>query len=144
MKPGRPLRRRSPLRRGGPLRRRRKKRPPEGPLTQIEWMAAVYRRAGGRSDVSGVRLPAQWLGPANFHHVISKQALRQAGLYDQVWRWENGMLLTWEEHADHESGHRRIPREKVPRVCRVFAAELGPRWESVIESPRYPTEGGSP
>lgn len=99
-------------------------------------------RADGRSEISGERIA--WPGSINFHHVLPKGMLRDAGLHEHVNDPRNGLLVTDSEHANHESGFRRIERRHLRRDTFELADELGPEWRAVLESHRYPesTEGG--
>lgn len=156
MKRGGPLRRKTPLARGKPLerktglarsamkrvgkplRRRPGRKIQDGPIPFAEFARLVYRYAEGRSQLSGepIRNPTA----VNFHHLIKREALRKAGLHQAINDPRNGILLTMEEHAAHESGLRRIPREKIPDYAWRYAAGLGPAWVSHLESRRYPPE----
>jgi hypothetical protein len=124
-----PLRRTGALSRGkGPKRspfrqKPAKRRTPEGPISFQELALHLWRRARGRSELSGEPIPL--LRATNVHHIIRRESLRQAGLHKRINDPRNGMLLTEEEHAAHESGARRIPREKIPEGAWEFARELG-------------------
>lgn len=128
-----------------PLRRRPKKRPPEGPLTPIEWqrqaiMAAPRRRGLPLCAVTGEPIPSVLL--IEVHHPVEKSWLRREGLFHLVWDARNAMVVHQRVHEAHTNGSARIAREKVPQSAWDFADEIGPPARLAIERTHHPTEGG--
>jgi len=115
------------------LTRKRRSRPPEGPLTAKEWWELVYRIARGKCAVT--RAPASSVFDKRFerHHIIPKELLRRHGLHMKVWDTRNGMLVHRNVHANHTSGADRIPRACLPSSVFAFASECGTWAEAYLE-----------
>jgi hypothetical protein len=101
----------------------------------IGWMQAVYQADHGRSVVSGEPVP---FAIGAMHHVIPKYKLRERGLDGLVWGDpRNGVLVTIEEHSNHEAAGRRIPRACLPARTLEFVSELGD-WADAYLDQTYP------
>lgn len=141
------LRRAKPLERGGGMRRASAA---EGPLTPAQWRRAVHDASGGRCIITGAL--ARSVDDRRFdpHHVLAKRLLRDRGLLDHVWDSRNGVWISRQVHAEHESpGVRdtRIPAEKLPPYVWQFCAELdlldGSGWATAAVLRAHPPTGSS-
>ena len=112
------------------MKRRRKPRPPEGPLTPREWMLAAYRRTRSRDELRGEKVTT-W--NSQVHHVLPKSWLRREGRLDLVWDERNSMVLVTEDHMAHEVAMRRIPRSAIRPDTWEFIREIGAPAEAQIE-----------
>lgn len=83
------------------------------------------------------------------HHVLPKQFIRSIctslDIDPEPWVWDprNGMALCRHCHEGHESGHKRIPRWRLPDSVWVFVREIdalaGTEAASVKIEQTYPT-----
>lgn len=126
------LTRRTQLDRTGPPKRKTPQRPKEGPLTPLAWRREGIRLSRGRSVVSGARVKDAENDPRCHHHPIPKQELRRRGLHHLVWHPHNHVLVTPDEHANHEVASHRIPYERLPERVKRFARQLGPWAEDKL------------
>jgi hypothetical protein len=93
-----------------------------GPLTPSEWRAEVWRRCGGKCVMTGQSVSQygtmfEW----QCHHPLAKGLLAPEVRYDP----RNGIVLVPVVHMRHENAYQRVPFEKLPESCMIFAEKQG-------------------
>lgn len=138
---------RTPLKRTGKLRHRRPWRAGVGGDRELRdaFTETVLREAGWRCARAK---DGGCAGPLDPHHITPKDALKghararnagQAATAALLWNPDNGLALCRRHHANHESGHDRVPRELLPERAIAFAA--GVNMTRLLER-SYPTTEG--
>lgn len=136
------MRRSGPLKRSGGLKRKppNPRWPYDGQLAH-EWFLAVTRPHGKKAPCAACGNKRVCEG----HHVIAKQTIKDYALGKRLtnaecqallWSSDNGIPVCRRCHEAHENGSKRIPRDKLPMRCFLFAEKLGLRHR--LEPPVYP------
>lgn len=64
-------------------------------------------------------------GDIQAHHVVTQQQLRHAGRDDLLWTIWNGAAVCELAHRRHTLAVERIPRDRLPLRCTIFAETYG-------------------
>lgn len=126
----------------------RAKRDGEGPLSPMEWRAAVAEAADLRCIVTGTRADDPFDPLFDAHHPLPKRELRARGLRAFVYDSRNGVFVLHDVHMQHEYAHKpsqRLSRTLLPdavwEFCRQLDELAGHEWATAMVERHHPAAG---